>query len=302
MIVGASALLLALSACATAAADDPVATTPPVATGASATPAAPECAEAATDLVAYGPGSSYETAWGSTPEDPADLEAEILAHPATIMVDTYTMTIIDSIDRDEDGVAYSTGQPPCPVPVDPSWPAESALVLDAYTFEILETFPSLNTPEDEDVATTTSLMGEALSTGTLLDGAAAAPYATLVAEDLGAELGLEFAAAVRVTDAVVGGAYESPSGVGFTFRTNHGVDITLGEPVGGPTTPLEVPGGDGRTYSGPEWGLAAEAWTADRGCVVAVLAHPVTTDLPDWPSGYGEYLATIVLPRLLATC
>ncbi|WP_163543844.1 hypothetical protein [Occultella kanbiaonis] len=302
IIIGTSALILALSACTTAAADDPVGTTPPAATGASATPEPPECAEAEADLVAYEPGSSYETVWSSTTEDPADLEPEVLAHPATIIVDTYTMTIVDSIDRDEDGVAYATGPPPCPVPVDPSWPVESALVLDAYTFEILETFPSLNTPEDEQVSTTTSLTSDALTTGTLLDGAAAAPYASLVADDLGADLGLEFAAAVRVTDTVVGGAYESPGGVGFTFRTNHGTDITPGQPVGGPTTPLAVPGAEGRTYSGPEWGLTAEAWTADRSCVVAVLAHPVTTEVPAWPAGYGEYLSTTVLPRLLATC
>ncbi|TDE98958.1 hypothetical protein EXU48_01835 [Occultella glacieicola] len=297
-----STLVLTLSACATAAADDPADTTPPAATATNATPETPDCAEAAADLVAYEPGSSYVTVWGSTPEDPADLEPEILAHPATVVVDTVTMTIVDSIDRDANGVAYTTETPPCPVPVNPSWPAESALVLDAYTFEILETFPSLNTPEDEDVATTTSLTSDALTTGTLLEGAAAEPYATLVADDLGAELGLEFAAAVRVMDTVVGGAYESPSGVGFTFRTNRGIDITPGQPAGSPTTSLEVPGAEGRTYSGPEWGLTAEAWTTDRSCVVAVLAYPVTTDVPDWPPGYGEYLSTIVLPRLLATC
>ncbi|WP_454085323.1 hypothetical protein [Georgenia sp. Marseille-Q6866] len=186
--------------------------------------------------------------------------------------------------------------------VGPDWPALSYAVVDIDSGELLDSVELAEVGEGGHLTTTASLMASTLANGgAVLDADAAGPYSDLARPEDPFGLVLESVAGLEDA-AIVGGTYESPGGVGFSFRVQRGEGMVLAEPLGFATEPLEVDGGEGWTFGGPSWSFTADAVTADRECGVSVAAQPTGTDVPPWPEGYAESLSTTVLSRLLATC
>lgn len=120
-------------------------------TGASAgptstpTPTASEPVPCAEFPVQQGDGTGdYEGWWNGSPADaeanvltdPADWPAIVRDHPRTIVVDTSTGQVVSAWDR----LACDTFTPVAP-PADPTWPADSIVVLDADTGAVVDSFP-----------------------------------------------------------------------------------------------------------------------------------------------------------------
>lgn len=252
------------------------------------------------------PAGRLEGWWNATPADPrtgaaladpAEWEdARMREHPRVAVVDTQSGSW-STWDRTNCGEALEYA-----AVVGPDWPSLSYAIVDIDSGELLDSVDLAEVGEGNHLTTTASLMASMLvNGGAVLDADAAEPYSDLARPRDPFGLVLESAAGLEEAE-IIGGTYESPSGVGFSFRVHRGEDMFLGEPLGFATEPLEVDGGEGWTFGGPSWSFTADAVTADAECSVSVAAQPTGTDVPPWPEGYAEYLSTTVLSRLLATC
>ncbi|WP_413450858.1 hypothetical protein AA0Y32_01870 [Georgenia phoenicis] len=252
------------------------------------------------------PPDQLEGWWNATPADPQTGEvvvdpaewadARMREHPRVAVVSTQSGAGV-TWDRTSCGTSVD-GIPT----VADDWPPLSYVVVDADTGELLDSVEIVDVDGGEDLATTASVLATVLDNGGVrLEGHEAARYSALVApED---PYGLELAGAVGIDDPdVVGGAFESPDGVGFSFRVQRGPDLDLGDFLGFVTEPLEVDGGEGRTAGARSWSFLAEALATGGECTASVTALPTSTDVPPFPEGYADYLSTTVLQRLLATC
>lgn len=252
------------------------------------------------------PVDRVEGWWNATPADPRTGEAladpvdwedaRMREHPRVAVVDSQSGSWA-TWDRTSCGEALEYF-----AVVEADWPALSYVVVDVDSGELLGSVEIADVGDGKGLTTTGTLMDSMLASGGAeLDADEARRYSDLaLPED---PFGLALAAAAGLEEAdIVGGTYESPNGVGFSFRTQRGEDLVMGEPLGFATEPLQVDGGEGWTFGGPTWSFTADAVTADRECVVSVAAQPTGTNVPPWPDGYAEYLSTTVLSRLLATC
>lgn len=99
-----------------------------------------------------------------------------------------------------------------------------------------------------------------------------------------------------------GGAFEAPSGLGFTFRVSYSANGLRHSPLGSQATegsPLRD--GSSVLVGEPGWAMVAEALTPDGHCRATVLAYPAVDPAPEFPDGYDSYLTETLLERLTAT-
>jgi hypothetical protein len=84
----------------------------------------------------------YDTYWDATPAGPdgralsfKDLPDELHDHPAVVLINTWNNTLVQGYDRlgcyDFESYVVSPN---------PAWPAQSIVVLDAVTNEVLDSF------------------------------------------------------------------------------------------------------------------------------------------------------------------
>ncbi|MEE6272514.1 hypothetical protein V2J56_04025 [Georgenia sp. MJ206] len=291
VIAVVSLVAVGLAGCGQAAADAPPEAAAP--TGTASPAASPTPIRAGDPAYAW---PTEETAdlvmpvgwWGDSPPEPqyCQLARE---HTHVVLINTWRNVVVDVVERDSTGTAHSR-RPTEPVRIDPQWPEESLVVLDAHTHEMVD---AVAIPE-----TITAMLEAPGRPGAegwdLLSDEDTQRWAALAA-------GSDFELVEARTDGngQVGGLFEDGSAIGITFKVTPGTGLVLADGIDlEPYEPMSLDGFDARVHAGPD-DVDVRALSLDATCAGLVSTyHLEPAEVTDTQR---DFIVGVLAGRVLTT-